>query len=110
ITLTKSKHIISRPFSHTRVWPYPNGSKNHERFFISRCGDFESRGNTPCDKFPRMKIDRRNFLLTSSALLLTSSQTSFASDRSSPVVPESDHLDPAPAKGKQVSVYTTADK
>jgi glucosylceramidase len=55
-----------------------------------------------------MKIDRRNFLLTSSALLLTSSQTSFASDRSSPVVPESDALDLSTAK--QATVYTTADK
>lgn len=55
-----------------------------------------------------MKIDRRNFLLTSSAVLLTPNQRRFASRKSSRAVPGSGALDLSPAK--QVTVYTTADK
>jgi glucosylceramidase len=55
-----------------------------------------------------MKIDRRNFLLTSSAVLLTLNQRRFASGKSYRAVPELGALDLSPAK--QVTVYTTADK
>jgi hypothetical protein len=57
-----------------------------------------------------MKIDRRNFLLASSAGLLAQSKLSFGSSK-----PENDHqrlhsVEPFSATGKQVTVYTTADK
>lgn len=57
-----------------------------------------------------MKIDRRNFLLTSSAVFLTPNQLSFASGKSNHNVPELPALDPSHITAKQVTVYTTADK
>jgi glucosylceramidase len=56
-----------------------------------------------------MKIGRRNFLLTSSAVLLTPNQLSFASGKSQRAVPASPAFDPSHT-AKQVAVYTTADK
>src|SRR2546422_10410060 len=60
-----------------------------------------------------MKIARRNFLLASSAALLAESKLSFGSSKpenDDQSLPAPGELEPFSAGGKQVKVYTTADK
>src|ERR1700752_388016 len=57
-----------------------------------------------------MKIDRRGFLLASSASLLAQTQLPIAFGKSSPEHSESAEIGLFPSAPKQVSVYTTADK
>lgn len=56
-----------------------------------------------------MGIDRRNFLLASSAALLTQNQL-LAAGKSKHDLPENPPREPFPTTAKQVTVYTTADK
>ena len=56
-----------------------------------------------------MKIDRRNFLLSSSAALLAQNQL-LAAAKSKPDQPEEPSRELFPTAPKQVTVYTTADK
>jgi glucosylceramidase len=57
-----------------------------------------------------MKIDRRNFLLASSAALLAPKTVSFGSSKKVGLKQRSSSAGSFPVTGKQVTVYTTADK
>src|SRR5260370_39080081 len=57
-----------------------------------------------------MKVDRRNFLVASSAALLAQSKLAVGSSKPDDNQPTSDAAEPFSATAKQVKVYTTADK
>jgi len=63
-----------------------------------------------CVKVAAMKIDRRGFLLTSSAALLAANKLSLGASKSESNRSSSSSGRPPAADGKQVTVYTTADK
>ena len=57
-----------------------------------------------------MKIDRRHFLLASSAALLAQNKLSFGSSKRKRDHQRAPAAEPFSATGKQVTVYTTADE